>query len=490
MKKYLFLLKFLLLSVLANSQSPRAYLSYATFYSPVDGPYIETYLAVDGKTVKWVKNINNKYKATLQILTLFKKDSMILNYKKYNLTSPEIDDTTNINFNFIDQQRFAISDGIYDFEMSLYDTNVENPKKIKYSTELEIIKYDVDVHVSDIELVESYSKAIGEDNIINKSGYSIIPYIYSYYPQEVSKIKYYCEIYNTLDIFGKDYKYLIITYLKSFESNLILNDFYSVRKETSSKVNVVLSEMDISFLPTGNYYLVIEVRDQNNNVRAYNEVFFQRDNPLVFYSLSPNSLSNINISGTFVENIINIDDLKEYIKSLSPISSESEKRYAENILKDNNLLDMQRYFLNFWLTRNNTNPAAEWNNYKNMVIAVNKEFGTRIKKGYETDRGRIYLKYGPPNSRQAVTHEPNAYPYEIWHYYSLNNKQRNKKFVFYNTDLVSGDYELLHSDAIGEINDPLWQRKINRDNTLYNFDETQFNSHWGSKIKDYYDNPR
>ena len=40
-----------------------AFLSYATFNSP-EGPYIETYLAVAGNSVQFVKKDNGKFQAT------------------------------------------------------------------------------------------------------------------------------------------------------------------------------------------------------------------------------------------------------------------------------------------------------------------------------------------------------------------------------------------------------------------------------------------
>ncbi len=49
---------------------------------------------------------------------------------------------------------------------------------------------------------------------------------------------------------------------------------------------------------------------------------------------------------------------------------------------------------------------------------------------------------------------PNSYPYEIWEYYHLADGEVDKKFVFYDRELVGNNYELLHSDARGEIQKP------------------------------------
>jgi len=54
----------------------------------------------------------------------------------------------------------------------------------------------------------------------------------------------------------------------------------------------------------------------------------------------------------------------------------------------------------------------------------------RSAKVMKTDRGRVYLKYGPPNIISRKLYEPSSYPYEIWHYYVLGDNQRNKNSFF------------------------------------------------------------
>jgi hypothetical protein len=54
MKKFTILFSlclFITITGLANEKSLRAYLSYATFMAPSEGPFIETYLAVEGNSV-------------------------------------------------------------------------------------------------------------------------------------------------------------------------------------------------------------------------------------------------------------------------------------------------------------------------------------------------------------------------------------------------------------------------------------------------------
>jgi hypothetical protein len=62
--------------------------------------------------------------------------------------------------------------------------------------------------------------------------------------------------------------------------------------------------------------------------------------------------------------------------------------------------------------------------------------------------------------------------------------------VFYLPDLATNDYELLHSDAIGEINDPSWEAKLlNRNSTINDPDQIKNEDYFGGKSDEYYKNP-
>ena len=67
---------------------------------------------------------------------------------------------------------------------------------------------------------------------------------------------------------------------------------------------------------------------------------------------------------------------------------------------------------------------------------------------------------------------------------------KNTKFVFYTQDIVTNDFQLVHSDAIGELSNYRWQVMIHR--RTYdpeNLDNNRYIDAWGSKVNDYYDNP-
>ena len=488
MKKYIFLSStffFLLISFSIQAKRMQAFMSYSTFLSPADGPYIETYMLVVGKSVHFVKNQNNKFQSTIEITLIFKKDSVIKDFKKYDLLSPEVDDTNAINFNFIDQQRFLLPNGTYEVEITFADKN-STAIPFKGTETIDIAYPDTKINISQIELVDSYKKT-ETANVLTKNNFDLVPYIIYYYPDAVNKLTFYAEIYNTEKILGKDEKFLLSSYIEVNENSKLVDQFVKVKKETAKNVVVVFNEFDLAELPTGNFNLVIEVRDKMNKQIAVQKLYFERDNSKVKAEMK--DIEKVVTEHSFVEMYTNKDTLTEYIRCLRPISSENEIIFARNQINHSDLASMQRYFLAFWQSRDAANPGKAWATYLIEVGKVNNEYSTKIKKGYETDRGRVYLDYGEPNSITKSYFEPSAYPYEVWHYYSCKN-QKNKKFVFYNPDLITNDFILIHSDAIGEVYDYKWQQKLySRNNVTNDIDVDGVRDHFGRKSQEIFNNP-
>ncbi len=459
---------------------------YTTFYSPADGPYVETYLSVAGNSIKLVKQENGKYRGSIAITIIFRQQEEIVNFAKYEVLSPEVADTTDINFNFLDQQRYPLANGKYDMEIIISDQN----RDIKPYITTQPLAIDFppgQLSISGIELVESIKKTEAP-NILTKGGYDIIPQVMDFYPESAGTMKFYAEIYNSDKHFGADSKFLLKYYIESFETRQQLSKFIRARRESTNEVVAILGEFDISSLPSGNYNLILEVRDHENKLVTQNQLFFQRSNPEIEYDLS--DLAAISLDNTFAGKYTSRDTLAQYIRFLTPISTEIERLFIDRQLDEAGLENMQRFFLNFWRTRDNGNPEKAWESYLTQVEKVNELYKTPNTQGYRTDRGQIYLKYGPPNIISESYNEPAAYPYEIWQYYVLNNNQRNKKFVFYTEDIVTNNFRLVHSDAIGEPSNYRWQVQIHR--RTYdpdNIDIGRYPDTWGSKVNDYYDNP-
>lgn len=487
MKRLLYITLLVILVVNSNVEARdlKAYFSHSTFNTLNNGPYVETYLTVLGNSIVYKKNENGMFQGSINVSLIFKQEDKIVDFAKINLLSPETNDTTGVLDNFIDQQRFVLPSGNYMLEIAIVD-NYSTNEPFNAFQQIEI-DYNDQMSFSDLQLIEKFEPS-AETTILTKSGFDLIPYVSNFYDEDEDRLKFYCELYHVNDSVAEGEKFLINYFIESYETHAIVNNYKRYLRQVSSPVCAVLGEFNIENLPTGNYYLTIEARSRYNTILTSKSLFFQRSNPSLV--ISEETLTNLDIESSFVKYINSKDTLLDYINCTFPIASTLEKRFIQASSDTSNIEMLQKFFLNFWQTRNRLMPEAEWGKYKEKVDYVNKEYSSVMRKGYETDRGRVYLQYGKPNTINKRYNEPSAYPYEVWQYYKTE-RRRNVRFIFYNEQQATNEFMLLHSTAYGEITDYKWQnRLLRRNNPSPGVDGDQPSQHWGNQIDDIFSMPR
>ena len=99
------------------------------------------------------------------------------------------------------------------------------------NTHSEKITIDYDnISISDIQLIDNYSIAETED-VLTKSGYSLSPFISNFYSKSINELTYYVEVYNTKQL--AEGKYVLHTYIESFETNVPLYDYNKMLRKSS-----------------------------------------------------------------------------------------------------------------------------------------------------------------------------------------------------------------------------------------------------------------
>lgn len=483
------LLAFLTLAGNAQVKAKRLkpYLSTTTYCAPGVTPFVENAIAFECRSAVYKEFEPGKFKATVEITTIFRKGEETT-FSKVALDSPVVTDTSNLDGAFIGQQRFPLDNGEYQMEISIMDMN--SGDVLPTETVTVELNYPDDVpSISDILLFDSYAKA-STPSECTKSGYDLLPRVYPFYGTNDSKLNFYAELYNSDKLYDEG-KFLVNYYIETVESSNHMQNFSFTKRYDVGKANILLNTIDISELPSGNYFLVVEMRDRSNTLICSNSCFFQRSNPGKGFEMD--DLSSLSIANTFVSGIMDLDTLRQYIRFLDPICTELERDYSSSLVKTEDVKTMQQFLFNFWSSRSPMNPKQGFNDYLAAVRRVNMSFKTSSYPGYRTDRGYVFLKYGQPDRIMQEPNEPGAYPYEIWHYYAVAN-QRNKRFVFMAKDSAANDYHLIHSDVVGEINNPRWQLEIY--SRIYGegydqgVDQTEYERGWGSHAGDLYNNPR
>ena len=485
---FTFALLALALTGMAQVKMLKPYYSVTTYNVPDSIAYVENAVAIDCQSATYKEFQPGMFKATVEITTMFKQGESYPSYSKVAVDSPVVTDTSKIDGAFINQQRFPLPKGEYEMILAVRDLNAVEGRTMNDTLTVEV-NYEKNVPaISDILLYDSYTQ-VSKPSACTKSGLDFLPRVYPFYGSKETKLNFYVELYNSNKLYDEG-KYLVNYYIETCESSTRLQDYAFVKRFPVAPVNVHLGSIDISSLPSGNYYLVVEMRDRSNALICSKSIRFFRSNPGASYDMY--DLSAVGIEASFVSQINNIDSIRKYIRYLDPICSEVERDYSVNLVKTDDLKTMQQFFLNFWNSRSPLNPRSAWEDYLAAVRRVNMSFGTVSYPGYRTDRGYVFLKYGQPDKIVESPNEPGAYPYEIWHYYEVAN-QHNKRFVFMSKDNVTNDFHLIHSDVIGEINNPRWQLEIYsriNGNITDGVDQTEYEGGWGTHARDLYDNPR
>ena len=443
---------------------------------------VETYLYIFGPSLIQDKDTNVKNKKVEILLFIENEQKEIVDYKKH-IIEGEID---HVNKNgILDLQRFSLIDGNYNLGLKLVDqtdtNNIEEHQQTFTLSKLNTSEF------SDIELLDKYWKSDSVSKL-NKSGFEMIPLVTTYFGPEFNRLSYYTEIYFDEEIIKENPSVILTQSILVKENNKIAGQYNKLNKISSSSVVPVLNSFDLSNLPTGNYVLKLSVMDKNQLILSTKELAFQRTN--LNNSMKLNRLNSVSIANTFASDI-HQDSLNEFMKCLAPLASNLEKNIIDNKLDDIDDTLKRQFIYSFWYNRFPNNPAYNWSKYKQEVKKTNQLFGTKVRKGYETDRGRIYLKYGPPNTITDRPNEPSAYPYQIWHYYKIG-RFNNKRFVFYLPDLVSNDYVILHSTLQGEYFNNNWKTDLHSRNTPErNVDALQNpnDNQWGSNSNLFFINP-
>lgn len=470
----LFLISFISINSFSQEKTLKAYLDSKQFYAPGVGNYVEFNLQFVGYSLNYVSKENGLIGEVAIAMQIHDGDSLIAS-DAYRLETPFMRDS--IIEDFYDVQRFQLKPGSYDFHIVLQDLN-GNSKAMDAHQNIIIDDLSDAISISDINVAEVATVGDPSSNFF-KSGYNIIPRISTFYPEQLTAIPVYFEVYNSAlledTIFGL--KQTVI----NAENGKELAELTKFTVHKVSDVVPVLRSVSIEKVPTGKYTLSFTLINRNMTELSAQSYDFERsnDSPFDFFT------DEIILDPSFQASITD-DSVGYYLEALIPISRSNEVKNIIDIAKSKNAENARKHIQSYWSVTNPENPYEGWIRYKQQVQLVEKLYANNFQEGYETDRGRVYLQYGSPTNINGKENSPTEYPYEIWQYNKIGTFS-NKRFVFYNPDLVNNAYRLIHSDMLGELKNPGWPRELSKRNTTNgNVDDPNNGviDHWGGNSND------
>jgi GWxTD domain-containing protein len=123
--------------------------------------------------------------------------------------------------------------------------------------------------------------------------------------------------------------------------------------------------------------------------------------------------------------------------------NDQERTAFQNLTSDE---ERQHFVDQFWLRRDPTSGKSEnevkEEHYRRFAYA-NKHFQTRSgKPGWQTDRGHIYIVYGPPDEIDShPAGDARLYPFEMWRYGHVEGIGDNLSLTFVDPN-KTGDFGL------------------------------------------------
>ncbi|MBI4535451.1 MAG: GWxTD domain-containing protein [Ignavibacteriae bacterium] len=342
--------------------------------------------------------------------------------------------------NLVSVSNMMLGEGHY--RLQVLGRDVNNPARMDSVTmplNVKMLTTEKEV-LSDVEFASNITRGT-KGSPFYKNTLEVIPNVSGIY-SESQRCFYYVEAYNLLA--GTDRSdYLVKTSVYDAIGREVISR--ERPKKRTGESSVLVDELDVGRLRSGTYTLLISLLDSSKvTMTATGKKFFVYNPALGIDStmLSVASGSRVNMYSVMEE-----PEMDREFQWLRYEALDTEKDQFK-ALKG---VDAKRKFLSdFW---NRREPGLR-DLYLERVTHANENFRVLGREGYRSDRGRVFVMYGPPDDIDRHPNEADTRPYEVWTY---NNIQGGVYFVFVLRQ-DGGDYELVHSTHRNELHDENWGR--------------------------------
>ena len=294
------------------------------------------------------------------------------------------------------------------------------------------------LQLSDIELAYSIQNGDSTSRFY-KNGLKVIPYPRSAYGPNYPVLYYYTEAYNLSfsPQFQTNYK---LSYSVYDDSGRLVKGFPSTFRKKPGPSAVLTGGINVISLKPGGYSLKLLLKDEATSDSAcISKGFFLLPYPRV--------------GKEFTEEIA-----QKRRNEISYLATSKELKTCDGL----SLIGKEKFLREFWRSRD-PDPSTPQNEfkieyYRRWGYAVEHYSSFGREDGWQSDMGRIYICYGPPDQIERNPFESGQRSWQRWSYFI-----KDGGFYFIYVDLEGfGRYTLVHSTAKGERSDPDWQRFINR----------------------------
>ncbi len=413
-----------LTSLILNEKREQVYVDFGVFAaSESDQIRLEVYYLVFNSTLVF-KPTEELFKAEyeIHIAIMNKKGKKIAGETQEKTVSVATELKAKSYTDFRTSQiNFTLDPGKYDVRFTLKDKIADKSFSKEFTTEAKKLK-DSHPTLSNILFAQATGPAQGSSDQFTKGELTVVPSVsHNYGGEEDGRLLYYLEIYCDSN---EDDNLTVQTLIRKRKGNMVYRD--TLTTVLDRPVIRQLREISLVAFEPGEYELEVELQGRRGKKLDEQKGTFQ--------------------IGWTEESLLEYNwDLM--IRQISLIGDSKELRPLEDAVT---VEDRKKALAEYWSSKDPF-PETPRNELKlefyRRISYANKNFGFLGRAGWETDRGRVLVRYGAPDQVEDFPFSLNSNPYQEWHYYKGG---RYRKFTFVD-DNHDGDYRLVYPY------DGLWQ---------------------------------
>jgi GWxTD domain-containing protein len=344
---------------------------------------------------------------------------------------------------FVSMLGLVLPFGEYVLEVVVVDSLVPTRRDSLYLP-LAMRSHGSTVSMSDIELCSNIKQSDQQNDLFFKNSLEVMPN-----PTLVFGVSSHPMMFNYSEIYNLDPQktYSVKTQILGQDGKVVKES--SKARKYGVKNAVEPGTTNVASIQSGRYRFRIFLADEAGVTITQTEKTFYLYNPHIQVTqVAAASVKATELAGMSAE------ELADEFRRAQYIATDQEVRTFGQITSE----EGRREFLaKFWSEVENGRlgrPPLPRMAYLQRVLAAGQRFRSMNRDGWRTDRGRILVLYAEPDEIERFPTSSESKPYEIWHYYSIEN---GVEFVFVDRSGF-GEYQLVHSTKRGELRDDDWQR--------------------------------
>lgn len=460
-----------------------AFVQPCVFFTPNTGAYAEIRLFIHPKGFVAEKQTDSLISIRAELTFMLRREGSIIRAEKMMLSAPPAKSPGPL----LHQLRWSVEPGRYELETRIADDR-DSTRELTLINEFEVRPKTSSPMLSDLQLCAIGKASADSSQVLYKNGMYSEPLSYHHLPAGLNLLYVYLESYGAT---AAGDKYVLHFSLARQDSSGLWNlvqEWYKRRE--SREVDPYFLQHDVSSQVSGNYRLSVRLMNIRQEIFDEREILYTRENP--FWDHLNEKFKTHRMDKAYFDTLS--EPAVDYaIRAMYPLMSSLDRSVLNDLFRKQKLEEKRLFLFGYWSEKSDT-ARASLDAYLQLAGYVDQLFYSGFGRGFETDRGYIYLKYGRPDEVIAEDKDNGAFPYEIWKYAKIGSTgQTNVKFLFYNPDLAGSDFRLLHSTARGERENKRWEIELYRnaadefdgDNAI---DATEIKSGYNRRAREYFDN--